>query len=105
MARRPFTRDLPWPPLEGGNILRIARIRLLNVLSLTTAQLRTSSARLCFSTNFSARPVQALLGLLGPLALLSVPCLVARTGLLRPIALVEVLLLDLVLGDQAATMG
>ena len=96
---------LVWPAAENGDILRAARMRLVNAIAITVSLLGAGSASLSFPVTVIDHPAHALIGVIGPLCLLAAPFILHVTGAIRSVAAVLLAVIYGLVLSQTASMG
>jgi signal transduction histidine kinase/ActR/RegA family two-component response regulator len=94
-----------WPAAENGDILRAARMRLVNLIAITVAALGLPAALLSLADSFKAQPVQAVIGVLGPIALLATPVILHHTGSVRTVSTGLLAVIFALVLVQTASLG
>ncbi|WP_300527165.1 ATP-binding protein [Maricaulis sp.] len=97
--------EIFWPSRRSGDVLAIARARLVSFISVTIAALGSLSALSSFSVVFPEYPAQALVGTLGPLGFLLAPVSLYLTGRSLPVAGGLLTLLYALTMFQVVSMG
>lgn len=76
-----------WPPVIDGDYLNAARKRCLLIICYVAAAVGLHSGLRNFEASYAAYPIQTLIAIFTPLALLGCPILIAFTNNLRAVAL------------------
>ena len=97
--------DIFWPNRREGEVLVVARARLVSFISVTIAVLGSLSALSSFSVVYPDYPVQALAGTFGPLLFLTAPIALYLSGHGRVVAAFLLSLLYALTMVQVVSMG